>query len=187
MSLNFNLPFPELPLNKDFVLREHTTDDIKPFFAYYTNPNVAKYILATNPASLTEAEAEIHYCRNLYRFKRGIYWSVARKKDNVMVGAIGITVNTFNRRGEIHYDLSEEYWGKGITTAAIKKCVDYAFNTLGLVRIEAITVPSNQASQKVLTHNGFRHEGTLRQYKFFNNEAVDIEMYAIIPEDLKAS
>ncbi len=184
MSLHFDLPFPEIELNDQFILREHTTDDIKPFYAYYTNPNVARHILASNPKSLTEAEAEIHYCRNLYRFKRGIYWSIARKQDNTMVGAIGITVNIFNRRGEIHYDLAEEYWGQGITTAGIQKAVDYAFNTLGLLRIEAITVLDNKASQKVLLNSSFKHEGTLRHYKFFNDKAVDIEMFSIIPEDI---
>ncbi|MDF1796318.1 MAG: GNAT family protein [Coxiellaceae bacterium] len=183
MSINFDLPFPVLELNDELTLREHTTDDIKSFFDYYTNPNVAKHILATNPKSLTEAEAEIHYCRNLYRFKRGIYWSISRKKDNVMIGAVGITTNSFNRRGEIHYDLAENYWGKGITTAAIQKCVDYAFDTMGLKRIEAITVPENVASQKVLTKSCFKHEGTLRNYKFYNNQSMDIEMFAIIPED----
>lgn len=187
MSLNFNLPFPELELNDKYVMREHCNDDIKPFYAYYTNPNVAKYILASNPGSLTEAEAEIHYCRNLYRFKRGIYWSIARKQDNIMVGAIGITVNTFNRRGEIHYDLSEEYWNQGIISGGITKAIDYAFNTIGLQRIEAITVPDNLASQQVLKKNGFKHEGTLRNYKFFNNQAVDVEMFAITPQDLQSS
>jgi ribosomal-protein-alanine N-acetyltransferase len=183
MAVYFAADFPELDLNDDFILREHVPSDAIDFYTYYTNPNVAKYILANNPKSLNEAEAEITYCRNLFHFKRGIYWSIAERKSNQMIGAIGITINNFNRRGEIHYDLAESHWNRGLTTAGIQKCVDYAFDVMGLFRIEAITMPDNLASQKVLTKSDFRHEGRLRNYKFFQGQAMDIEMFAITPAD----
>lgn len=184
MSLYFAPEFPTLILNEDFVLREHLPSDALDFYEYYTNPQVAQYILAHNPSNLDEAEAEILYCRNLFRFKRGIYWSLARVSDNKMIGAIGITINTLNRRGEIHYDLAEAYWNKGLTTLGIQHCVRYAFDTMKLCRIEAITLPENQASQKVLIKSHFQREGTLRAYKFFNDHPVDIEMFSVIPSDL---
>jgi [ribosomal protein S5]-alanine N-acetyltransferase len=183
MSINFEAHFPSMSLNDDFDLREHNIKDIDAFRAYYTNPNVAAHILATPPKTRAEAESEIHYCRNLFRFKRGIYWTIARKSDDLMAGAIGITMNTFNHRGELHYDLAEEFWNMGLMSASIKKCVDYAFDVMGLIRMEAITVPENLASQRVLLKNKFTLEGRLRSYKYFQQNAVDIDMFGLIPSD----
>lgn len=185
MSVVFENQFPELELNDAFLLREHDLKDIDAFYTYYTNPNVGKHILATSPTSRSEAESEIHYCRNLFRFKRGIYWTIADKSNDVMVGAIGITINNFNRRGELHYDLDESYWNQGIISSAIHVAANYAFNVMGLIRIEAITVPENLASQRVLLKNHFKHEGLLRHYKFFQNRPVNIDLFATIPDDWK--
>ena len=184
MAIVFEPQFPTLDLNDDYHLREHDIKDVDAFYAYYTNPKVAEHILATNPKSKHEAESEIHYCRNLFRFKRGIYWTIAQRDTDVMVGAIGITMNTFNHRGELHYDLSEAFWNKGLMSAAIGICARYAFNVMGLIRIEAITVPENLASQRVLLKNNFTHEGKLRHYKYFKQAPVDIEMFSLIPSDL---
>ena len=102
-----------------------------------------------------------------------------------MIGAVGITINNLNHRGEIHYDLSEEYWGQGIMSTAIKKCSEYGLSTMGLYRIEAITVPENIASHQVLLKNGYRHEGRLKNYKYFHNKPIDIDMFAITPDSLE--
>lgn len=185
MSITYEPEFPTMDLGTEFRLREHDQKDIDTFFDYYTNPNVAKYILASTPQSRKEAESEIYYCRNLFHFKRGIYWTIAENTEDNMIGAIGITINNFNHRGELHYDLAESYWNKGITSHAIATCSQYAFNVMGLMRLEAITMPDNVASQQVLLKNNYTHEGLLRNYKYYQQKPVDIEIFAIIPSDLE--
>ncbi|WP_251365719.1 GNAT family N-acetyltransferase [Coxiella-like endosymbiont of Rhipicephalus sanguineus] len=106
---------------------EQMVKDVKAFFEYYTNPEVARYILASNPRNLAEATAEIHYCRDLFKYKRGIYWTLARKEDDYMIGAIGLYINNQHYSAEICYDLSRDYWNRGIMTKVLRKVIEFCF------------------------------------------------------------
>lgn len=178
MPLAFTKTFPIIDLNDRFCLREHQEKDIQSFYNYYT-PEVSEYILAQKPQSLNDARSEIQYCKNLFHFKRGIYWTIADKQTDAMIGAIGFTTESQSMRAELHYDLAKEYWGQGITTEAIAAAVHYAFDVLGAVRVEALTTKDNIASQKVLLKNNFIYEGCLHAYKYFEGQARDVEMFAI--------
>ena len=177
----YQQPFPAYDLNEDFFLREHIMDDSSAFYEYYAKPEVAQYILASTPRSEMEAESEIHYCRNLFKAGRGIYWTIARKSDNRMVGAIGLYTNNFHHRAEISYDLAPEYWGKGIMAMAVRAVCQIAFDG-DFQRIEAVTMPENTASIQLLLKCGFTHEGLMKKYKQYNNQSHDIEMFSLIKE-----
>ena len=64
---------------------------------------------------------------------------------------------------------------------AIQVVCDYAFKSIGLSRIEAITMKENIASQRVLQKAKFQFEGTLRNYKFHQGRPFDVEMFSLIP------
>src|SRR3990167_2524208 len=131
--------FPALDVDESFILREQILEDSEAFFAYYADPMVARYILATNPKNLAEATAEIHYCRSLFTYKRGLYWTLAQKTDNRMIGAVGLYINNQHLRAEICYDLSRQYWNQGIMSKALRCVLNFGFNHIGLNRVEAIT------------------------------------------------
>lgn len=179
LSNFYEKAFPVLDLDDQYILREQTQEDTENFFRYYTNPEVGKYILASKPATLLEASKEIQYCRNLFYTKQGIYWAIAKKSDNQMIGAIGFYMNNTHHRAEITYDLAHEYWRQGITLKAIHAVVQYALTNMNVSRIEAVTRHENTASMELLKKAGFAHEGTLKNYRFYNGRAWDIEMFAI--------
>ena len=173
--------FPVLDLDEKYYLREQSLEDTQAFFKYYADPEVSRYILATIPTNLKEAEAEIHYCRNLYKTHQGIFWTIARRDTNEMIGAIGLYMNNFHHRGEVSYDMSKEYWGRGIMSRAIRAVCRYAFEH-DIYRVEAITLKDNEKSIRTLKKNGFRYESTMRNYKYFNGKAHDVEMFSIVPK-----
>lgn len=180
MNVNFyQQPFPTLDLDERYVLREQTMEDTENFFHYYTDPDVGKYILATKPTTLLEASKEVQYCRNLFYTKQGIYWAIARKSDNQMIGAIGLYANNTHHRAEITYDLAKQYWRQGITKKAIQTVLKYAFEVMKLARVEAVTRYENVASIEVLKSAGFTHEGTLKNFRYYDGRAWDIEMFAV--------
>ncbi|PIZ04058.1 MAG: N-acetyltransferase [Gammaproteobacteria bacterium CG_4_10_14_0_8_um_filter_38_16] len=179
LSTFYQQPFPIIELDDLYILREQTMEDTENFFRYYTDPEVGKYILASKPTTLLEASKEVQYCRNLFYSKQGIYWTIARKSDNQMIGAIGLYANNTHHRAEITYDLSREYWRKGITRKAIHAVVQYAFEKMKVSRVEAVTRHENTASIALLKNTGFNHEGTLKNFRYYNGRAWDIEMFAI--------
>ena len=68
------------------------------------------------------------------------------------VGGIGLFLQEDVERysAEIGYWLGEAYWGQGITTAAVRRFTDCAFDRFGLCRIYANVFASNPGSCRVL-------------------------------------
>ncbi|OGT97220.1 MAG: GNAT family N-acetyltransferase [Gammaproteobacteria bacterium RIFOXYB2_FULL_38_6] len=176
----YQKPFPVIELDSQYYLREQLPKDAEDFFNYYRDPEVNQYILTTAPKDLNDARSEINYCNNLFKHKRGIYWTIARKSDDRMIGAIGLYINSFHRRAEISYDLARAFWRQGIMSKAIQKVIDLAFNDMQLNRVEAITMVENEASISILKKHGFQYEGRLRHYKFHQDRPYDVEMFGLI-------
>ena len=177
--------FPILKIN-DYILREQEEDDLNDFFYYFSNPDVNKYILCEPVTSIEDARKELYYWRNLYYDNKGIYFAIATKKDNKMIGSIGINnINNTHQRAELSYDLAKEYWGKGIMTQAINKLTKYIFLNSNINRIEAFIATDNKASEFLLKKCNFTLEGTLRQHRSHLGNKVDVFIFSYLKSDIK--
>ena len=64
---------------------------------------------------------------------------------------------------ELGYRIGEHDGGRGIASLAVALCLEQAFGTHGLQRIEATARPVNQGSIRVLERNGFVQFGQSRR------------------------
>ena len=79
--------------------------------------------------------------------------------EGTVIGGIGFhSAPDDDGRVEIGYGIAEEYRGQGITTAAVGMLLDIARDA-GARVVFATTDPENRASQRVLEHCGFTHDG----------------------------
>ncbi|MDI6099297.1 GNAT family protein [Actinoplanes sp. NEAU-A12] len=80
------------------------------------------------------------------------------------------------------------YWvdaaasGRGLATAAVGDLLRIA-GTLGVHRVEAGTSPSNLASQRVLTKNGFERYGTAHSHLYLDGAWQDSFLFERILDD----
>ncbi len=184
---NFSYPepkiFPVIDLG-DIILREKQESDVEDFFHYYSNPRVNQYILCEIPKNLDQAKQELLYWRGAFYRNDGIYFAIATKHDNRMIGAIGLTThNTYHQRIELSYDLSEEFWHQGIMTHAVAAITEFGFKEYQVNRIEAFTATGNIASKKLLLRSGFKFEGTLRQHRYHRGTYVDADSFSFLWQD----
>jgi len=86
------------------------------------------------------------------------------------------------KRAEMGYELSEEYWHRGIMSEAVNEVLSIGFNQLGLVRIQATVAEENIASRSLLTKFHFKEEGYLRQYECHSvtGECRDMLIYSLV-------
>jgi RimJ/RimL family protein N-acetyltransferase len=102
-----------------------------------------------------------------------------------LLGCIG--VNQFNR---VHHFGNVGYWVRtssvrqGVATAAARLVARYAFDVLGLARVEIVAQVPNVASCKVAEKLGCRLEGVLRARIAFLDGHLDAAMYSLLPGDL---
>lgn len=106
---------------------------------------------------------------------------------DMLIGIINLTAieRGIFQNGRFGYSIDEEYAGKGITTAALRIAVDFAFTALGLHRLEANIMPRNVRSQRVLEKCGFTKYGFSPQYLFINGQWEDHDNYMILRKDTK--
>jgi RimJ/RimL family protein N-acetyltransferase len=62
---------------------------------------------------------------------------------------------------EFGWSLSRAHWGKGLATEGARGAIQYAFETLKLREVVAITVPGNLRSRRVMAKIGMKHHPEL--------------------------
>jgi ribosomal-protein-alanine N-acetyltransferase len=105
-----------------------------------------------------------------------------RRADGFLIGGIGLQLNSgaARHRAELGYWIAKDYRGRGLTTAAVRALARYAFQDLGLRRIEATSFSHNLASHRVLEKAGFTREGFLAAYHIKDGILIDAYMFAIV-------
>jgi ribosomal-protein-alanine N-acetyltransferase len=116
--------------------------------------------------------------------ERGIAYPflVFRASDNVMVG--GITLSNIRRgvaqMGSIGYWVGQSHVRRGHTVAAVNAVVRFGFDRLGLHRVEAACIPTNEGSRRVLAKAGFRQEGMAMSYLRINGVWRDHLLFGLV-------
>lgn len=165
-------------------MREKRESDIDDFFNYYSNPIVNKFILCQIPQNLEEARRELHYWRGIFYQNDGIYFAIADKSNDRLIGSIGLTShNSYNNRIEISYDLSHHYWRRGITTKAVLAVTKYGFEELKVNKIEAFVSVDNIPSKNLLLKCGFKIEGILREHRYHKGSYIDVFCFGLLQKD----
>jgi [ribosomal protein S5]-alanine N-acetyltransferase len=106
---------------------------------------------------------------------------------NLVAGSIGIVTksNIYRKNFEIGFFVSENFWGKGIATRAIKAITSYAFIEFDIVRVYAESFSDNTGSRRALEKAGFRLEATLKNNIIKNDAIKDSCIYSVLREDFK--
>lgn len=79
---------------------------------------------------------------------------------------------------DLTFWVGRPFWGRGIATGAVHAATSYAFDTLGLERVQAFVYDWNATSSRVLERAGFVLEGRLRRYVLKDGRSGDALLYA---------
>lgn len=101
-------------------------------------------------------------------------FAVDKLSDYKLIGFIGISEQTFESDFtpciDIGWRLSQTEWGKGYATEGAKRCLEFAFNTIGLNTIKSFCPVINDKSERVMEKLGMIKKSTfnhplLKDYK----------------------
>lgn len=178
--------FPNFDLG-NIILRQQNISDALNYYRYLTSEEVSKKVAYNSvPTSVEHACIEIEYWSSLFDKKISFYWGIALKDNDELIGTIGFNSIIFaHYRADLSYDLSYDHWGKGIMSKSLAKILEFA-EDIGIVRVQAATLPSNKNSIKLLEKAKFLCEGTVFKYEYRNNELHDsLSYYRILGQDKK--
>jgi ribosomal-protein-alanine N-acetyltransferase len=118
--------------------------------------------------------------RKLYFFR------IEKKKTKEYIGEIGYTVTQETPFGKIAgtgYFIKEKYWGKGYTTEALKRIIEYAFEDNDVYRISTGCIKENKGSEKVMIKCGMIKEAEFKEYQLHENQLKDRVEYRLIKHE----
>lgn len=120
----------------EIKLRPWELSDLTSLVKYANNPKIAGNMTDAFPSPYTEESGRAF----ISMAQKGVSaYLMAIEVEGEAVGGIGIhrQSDIMRKNAELGYWLAEPFWGKGITSQAVQKMVEYAFNTFDINRIYA--------------------------------------------------
>ncbi len=104
--------------------------------------------------------------------------------DGICVGHVWVNVNSGDATtGYVGYWLLPSARGRGLATRAVRLLSDWAVHGLGITRLQLLTEPANEQSQRVAEPSGFKRVGVLAGHGQIDGRSVDQVLFSLLPED----
>lgn len=140
-------------------LRQWRDDDLDGYAALNADPRVREFFVST----LTREEGAhfIELMRDHWKQHGFGMWAVEVVGGAPFIGFIGLGIPPldahFTPCVEIGWRLAFDDWGNGYATEGARAALDFAFNTLKLQEVVAMTAVGNVRSRRVMEKIGMQH------------------------------
>lgn len=177
--------FPALETER-LILRQMTFEDTDFVFQHFSNSAVNQYLMDEAPVTTVAQAREIIQFYLDPEGKTRNRWVMVRKSDRQLIGTCG-----FHKweqryfRAEIGYDLSPDFWKQGYMLEALRAVISNGFERMKLNRIEALVYIENDRSIHLLQKLGFKQEGVLRDYFYFEGKFYNHYLMALLRREWK--
>lgn len=160
------------------ILKPLTEADIEAIFKLRSNPETGKYTGMVPYADIPRAERFVKGVMADVQAMEVCFWGVFLSEEKSLVGTACLwNFSEDGKKGEVGYELMPEVQGRGIAQSAVACVCQYAFETLGLETLEAITHEENQPSLKLLEKSGFTNEGHYNNHFPDSDEPKEMLLY----------
>jgi len=169
-------------------LRHYRDDDVDALYTLQSDPQVMRYWSYPAWTERRQAEERLQEIYRQLRENDGYMWVVAERDSDRMIGqAVLFSLNRAQRMAETGYSLMTAYQGRGLAQEAMRLALGFAFDELGMERIEADIDPRNVRSCRLVERLGFVREGTLRERWRVNGEVCDTALYGLLRREFVAT
>jgi RimJ/RimL family protein N-acetyltransferase len=116
--------------------------------------------------------------------REGTREAFAIVEDDEVVGvAVAPQIDVDAQTAELGYVVAPAARGRGVATEALRLLTDWAFFTLGALRLELLIGSENVASKRVAERCGYIREGVLRSLYLKPGVREDTELWSRLPSD----
>ena len=178
---------PDPPLgDAEMVLRSIGGErDVAAIRAVYSEPDI-RYWMGWDGEDVpgdAEARANIERAADAWREATWAVFRIVDASTNEVVGGVNLRFGDFEI-AEVSYFLSASVRGRGLATRAVRLVSRWAFDELGVERIELRAHPDNDASRRVAERAGFAREGVERASRAWpDGTRFDSILFSLLPGD----
>jgi RimJ/RimL family protein N-acetyltransferase len=118
------------------------------------------------------------------RWEEHTFYAFAVMRGDELLGACTLSsVHAIYRFCNLGYWVRTSCHGQGIAGRAAKLAARFAFEHLGLIRVEIVIAVGNQASIRVAEKIGAHEEGILLNRLMLGKSIYNAHMYSLLPSD----
>jgi RimJ/RimL family protein N-acetyltransferase len=167
-------------------LRPFVAEDAEALASLAGTPEIADTMLDwPHPFSVANARATIAAQAALYQAGRAIHLAIERRDRAGLIGGIELhALDNPHRCAELRFWIAEPDWGQGFASEAARAVLRFGFRELKLHRIDAMHLVRGAAAGAVLTKNGLRLEGVLRERVQKAGRFEDVALCAMLAHEL---
>ncbi len=183
-----NDPRQTLPIleGRHVTLRALRQSDARSLHALLTAPEVARFI--SPPPATVDGFDRFIARTNRQRTATFMCFAVTAKGSDTAIGMFQIHEREAGfQTAEWGFALGSAFWGTGVFEESAQLLLQFAFNTLGVHRLEARAAVRNGRGGRALQKLGAVQEGVLRKSFLCGGEYLDQVLYTIVQEDWRAS
>jgi [ribosomal protein S5]-alanine N-acetyltransferase len=160
----------------DLVIRPWHLGDAAAVLTAYQDPAIQHWHVRPMD-DLADASAWISSRRRQWQDESGADWAVTASA--AVTGRVAIKrLDLWDGIGELAYWVTPAARGHHVAARAVTAVSAWAFDVLGLHRLELIHATGNPASCRVATRAGFHPEGTMRQHARHADGWHDMHLHA---------
>lgn len=110
------------------------------------------------------------------------------KGEKKIIGTVCVGSILFGsvKSGTISYKIDKDYRNMGLCSEAMKELIDFCFNILQLHRLEALVMPRNEKSLRIMRKFGFQQEGLCRKCLEVNEVWEDHYIFGLVNDKISA-
>ncbi|QCA29556.1 N-acetyltransferase [Vagococcus xieshaowenii] len=165
------------------LLRPVDLIDAASMYDYASDEEVSQFVFPTHQSiqETQQAIAEFFINNSLGKY------AIVLKETQQMIGTIDLqNIDEKNRKAEIGYTLSKNYWGQGLVPEAAKQLLWLAFCQLKLNVVSAIHDIDNPNSGRVMEKIGMQPVGIFPNYMIHKGKNVTVAIYCLTIDDYHA-
>jgi ribosomal-protein-alanine N-acetyltransferase len=168
---------------KGITLRELRVSDALSLLALLTTEEVTRFI-SPPPTTVEGFERFIQWTQREREAGRYVCFAVVPAGSDTAVGLFQIRQldPTFGT-AEWGFALGSAFWGSGLFVAGAQLMIDFAFDVIGVHRLEARSAVENGRGNGALRKMGAVQEGILRRSFLRKGRFLDQALWTILPED----
>jgi len=165
-------PFRFIDAEELFTAVRESLTELKPWMSW-----------AYDSYSLDEAKDFIRITRARWEDGSLYAFAITEKNGGILGGCSLSHIHPIYHLCNLGYWVRTGRRGEGIAVRATKLAARYAFEKVGLIRVEIVMAVKNTASQRVAEKAGAHYEGILHNRMVVGRNVFDAHMYSLIPQD----
>lgn len=128
-------------------------------------------------AALLNCEFNLSIKSSAFRF-----WVFEKKSPEHIIGTISFhnITRSIYQSCQLGYKFDQQHWHYGYAHESIQKAISLIFEEVKLHRLEAVVLPSNIPSIRLLESLGFQKEGICQSYILLHGRWADHLRYSLI-------